>query len=340
VTRQERKKPKEAYVSAQGASQDLTQAVKELAIQAGAVLVGVAPIERFDPAPPYYDRAPRGHDPRDFVPGARSVVSIAMPILNAVMDAPAALLDEEVELVPPDVKQGYLELIYHVMGHRVQDYMLEQISQRVGQHLLLEGYESMVFPTTGIHPRPPNMGGGGEEGVSERRIWNGPGGQWAKLFSPFGHSPGPFSHRHAATRAGLGEFGYNNIVLTPQFGSRQRFNSIITEAELVPDPLLEEPICLRDECLLCLKACYMGVITMRDDPNVRDYRSVDVVHKDVIFIDTPTKSDPRLCSQRRHRQLDPPVRGDCARICPVPYERKRLPKRLQAIVKEWKEDKG
>ena len=323
-------------MSAHGASADLTQAIKQVAIQAGAVLVGVAPIERFDPMPPYYDRAPKGHDPRDFVPDARSVISFAMPIMNPVTDAPAALLDEEVELVPPDVKQGYLETLYHVMGHRVHDYMLEFIGQIVGQHLLLEGFDAMIFPTPGIHPRPPQFGGGGEESMSERTIWNGPGGAWGKLFSPFGHSPGPFSHRHAATRAGLGEFGYNNIVLTPQFGARQRFSSIITEAELVPDPLIDRPICLRDSCLLCMKACYMGVITFRDDPMVRDYRSVDVVHKNVIFIDTPTKSDPRLCDTRRHRMLNPPVRGDCARVCPVAKTKKRLPRRLQALVQAQK----
>jgi len=327
-------------MSTKGTSRDLTQAVKELAKRHGAVLVGVAPIERFDPMPPYYDRAPRGHDPRDFVPDAKSVISFAMPIMNPVKDAPAALLDGDVELVPPDVKQAYLEQLYHVMGHRVQDYMLEFIGQIVGQYLLLEGFDAMIFPTAGIHPQV-NRGGStvSEEGLTEQQIWNGPNRQWSDLFSPFGHSPGPFSHRHAATRAGLGEFGYNNIVLTPQFGPRQRFNSIITEAELVPDPLIEKPICLRDACLLCQKACYMGVITMRDDPHVRDYRSVDRVHKDVIFIDTPVKSDPRLCDVRRHRMINPPVRGDCARVCPVPYVRGHLPRRLETMIEEWKAER-
>jgi len=310
-----------------------------VAKQRGAVLVGVASIDRFDPQPPYHDVAPKGHDPRDFVPNAKSVISVAVPILNPVMDAPAALLDGELDLVPPDTKQAYLETIYHVMGHRVQDYLLEQITQFVGQHLLLEGYDAMVFPTTGIHPRPPGLsGGGGEEGVSERQIWNGPGGKWSELYSPFGHSPGPFSHRHAATRAGLGEFGYNNIVLTPQFGPRQRFNSIITEAELEPDPLIEAPICLRDECRLCIKACYMDVITFRDDPRYHDYRSVDQVDKGVIFIDTPMRTNAPLCDMRRHRMINPPVRGDCARICPVPHERTHLPERLQELVRAWKKD--
>ena len=263
-----------------GASVELTQQVKEWAKQAGAVLVGIAPIERFNPQPPYGDYAPRGHDPRDFVPEAKSVISIAQPVLNPVMDAPAALADIDIEMVPPDIKYPYLEMLYQTVGHRVQDYMLEQIGQIVGQRLLVEGFDAMIFPTTGLHPQMAPTGiGVGEEGMTDKQIWQGPSAKWAQMYSPFRYTFGPISHRHCATRAGLGEFGYNNIVLTPQFGPRQRFNTIITDAELVPDPLITTPICLRDSCRLCLKACIMEAITMRDDPTVKDYRSVDRVDR-------------------------------------------------------------
>ena len=130
--------------------------------------------------------------------------------------------------------------------------------------------------------------------------------------------------------------GRESIKAGPTLSLRSRGTAWCDEVTLVPDPLISRPICLRDACQLCLKACYMNVITMRDDPQVRDYRSVDVVDKDVIFVDTPVKSDPRLCDMRRHRLLNPPVRGDCARICPIPNERERLPERLQAIVREWR----
>jgi epoxyqueuosine reductase QueG len=70
-------------------SEQMTASVKELARQHGAALVGVAPVERFDPLPPFHDAPPKGSHPRDFVPEARSVISIAQPILNPVMDAPA-----------------------------------------------------------------------------------------------------------------------------------------------------------------------------------------------------------------------------------------------------------
>ena len=302
----------------------LTQSVKEVARRHGAVLVGVASVDRFDPMPPLCDPAPKGHHPRDFVPEARSVISIAMPILNPVMDAPAILAEREMEMIPDYARYPYFEQLYNRVGHVVHDYMLEFTGQMVGQYLLSEGYQAMIFPTAGLHP--------GVEGMTDKEIWEGPSKEWAARHSPFRYTFGPFSHRHAATRAGLGEFGYNNLVLTRQFGPRQRFNSIITDAELVTDPLVTEPICLRDECQLCLKACIMDCITMRDDPSVTDYRSVEEVERTQIFIDTPAKTDPTLCRRRREGKPESPVRGDCLRICPIPAPPGHLTERLKRLV--------
>jgi epoxyqueuosine reductase QueG len=302
----------------------LTESVKEVARQQGAALVGVASINRFDPLPPLYDAVPKGHHPKNFLPEAKSVISIAMPILNPVMDAPAALADVEMEMIPDHVKYPYLEVLYNRVGHVVHDYMLEFIGQVVGQYLLGHGYQAMIFPTTGLHPKVDDL--------SDIETWEGPPRGVACKFSQFRYTFGPFSHRHAATRAGLGEFGYNNVVLTPQFGSRQRFNSIITDAELVPDPLIVEPICLRDECKLCLEACIMACITLRDDPSIKDYRSVEQDDHSRIFIDTPAKTDPTLCRRRREGKPHSPIRGDCIRVCPVPTKPRRLPQRLQGIV--------
>jgi epoxyqueuosine reductase len=301
----------------------LTERVKELARKEGAVLVGVAPVERFDPMPPVHDAAPEGSHPRDFLPEARSVVSIAMPIVDAVLDAPAVLADRELGMIPEHVKYEYLEDFYDRVGHFLHDVKLELIAQAVAQYLLTQGYETMIFPTTGIHP--------GVAGMSDLEIW-----ETHADHKPFQYTFGPFSHRHAATRAGLGEFGYNNVVLTKEFGPRQRFNSIVTEAELRPDPLISEPICLREECGLCLRACIAQCITMRDDPEVRDYRSIERDDRSRIFVDTPAKTDPKLCRRRREGRPDSPVRGDCIRVCPVPREPRRLPKRLQAMMEEWR----
>jgi epoxyqueuosine reductase QueG len=310
-----------------GDTERRTQELKELARQRGAALVGVASVDRWDPRPPYGDGPPKGHHPREFVPEARSVISIAQPILNPVMNAPAALADAEMEMIPDHVKYPYLEVLYNRVGHMVHDYMLEFIAQVVGQYLMANGAEAMIFPTTGLHP--------GVGDLTDLEIWEGPPRGVAKSYSPFRYTFGPFSHRHAATRAGLGEFGYNNVVLTREYGPRQRFNSIITDADLVADPLVSEPICLRESCRLCQDACIMQCITMRDDPEVRDYRSVDVVDRQIIFVDTPAKTDPTLCRRRREGRPHSPIRGDCIRVCPVPKLPSHLPQRLQGMVDQW-----
>lgn len=306
----------------------LTEAIKELARHQGAALVGVASIDRFDPQPPFYDAAPKGHHPRDFLPEARSVISIAQPVLNPVIDAPAILATQDLPMIPPHVRYPYMEVLYNRVGHQVQDFMLEHIGQVLGQRLMAAGYDAMIFPTSGLHPNV--------EKLTDIQIWEGPASEVAQKFSPFRYTFGPFSHRHAATRAGLGEFGYNNLVLTREFGARQRFNSIVTDAELVPDPLISEPICLRDQCKLCMKACIMSCITLRDDPNVKDYRSVERDDHTRIFIDTPAKTDPTICRRRRDNRPDSPVRGDCVRVCPIPTMPKHLTERLKGIVEEWK----
>ncbi len=57
----------------------LTGKVKSFILAQGADLVGVAPVERFA-------KAPEGHRPADFLPGARSVGVIAIRLLDSILD--------------------------------------------------------------------------------------------------------------------------------------------------------------------------------------------------------------------------------------------------------------
>ena len=63
---------------------------------------------------------------------------------------------------------------------------------------------------------------------------------------------------YAAVACGLGEIGLNGILLSPQFGSRQRFHMIITDADIEESPLLEGNIC--DACGKCAQSCPLGAI--------------------------------------------------------------------------------
>ena len=73
------------------------------------------------------------------------------------------------------------------------------------------------------------------------------------LFAP------DLSHIHAATAAGLAEIGWSGLAITPEFGSRVRFISIVTDAELTPTPMYDgPPLC--DRCGDCIKHCPSGAL--------------------------------------------------------------------------------
>jgi epoxyqueuosine reductase len=71
---------------------------------------------------------------------------------------------------------------------------------------------------------------------------------------------GDISHKHAAVASGLGKFGLNNLILTPNCGPYVRFVTVITNAELSTDEPLTEDICLREKCSKCVKACPVGAL--------------------------------------------------------------------------------
>ncbi len=107
-----------------------------------------------------------------------------------------------------------------------------------------------------------------------------------------------FSHKHAAYLAGLGSFGHNNVLLTPQYGPRVRFTSIFTEASITPDPIKTEDLCTR--CLLCVKNCPVGAIPK-----------------------TGLSVDKKLCAMRSAKLRDEyrsPC-GICIKVCPVGKDR-------------------
>ncbi|MBQ8717010.1 MAG: 4Fe-4S binding protein, partial [Clostridia bacterium] len=63
---------------------------------------------------------------------------------------------------------------------------------------------------------------------------------------------------YAAVACGIAEIGFSGVLLTPKFGSRQRFQMILTDAEIEASPLLEQSVC--DRCGKCADVCPMGAI--------------------------------------------------------------------------------
>lgn len=122
-----------------------------------------------------------------------------------------------------------------------------------------------------------------------------------------------FSHKHAAYLAGLGSFGLNNVLLTPEFGPRVRFTSIFTTAQLEGDCVHGDDLCTR--CLSCADLCPVKAIE-----NVSLSKENDTSPEE----DFPPLINKMKCA-RRSRKLRKHYRspcGICIKVCPVGDDRR------------------
>ena len=60
------------------------------------------------------------------------------------------------------------------------------------------------------------------------------------------------SHKHVGRAAGLGWFGRNNLLVNPEFGSRFRLVTVLTDMPLEPDAPLGRDC---GSCRACIRAC-------------------------------------------------------------------------------------
>lgn len=96
----------------------------------------------------------------------------------------------------------------------------------------------------------------------------------------------PLSLRHAAVAAGLGEFGWQSVVVTPEFGPRNRFGAIITNLELKADPMYSgEKLCDPSKCNICSTKCPTGAISKYTGPDCARTVDMDGHHYEYCYLD-------------------------------------------------------
>lgn len=164
--------------------------------------------------------------------------------------------------------------------------LLDQFTYRLAGFLTREGYPSVPVPRDGY----------GSIGVL--------------LKNPVAF----FSQRHAAFLAGLGNFGINNMILTPEFGPRVRFGSVLTAASLPPDPLRVDPFCIR--CMRCVHLCPSFALAKEDYP-----------------AGTTDKYACASWSDQLHKRYISPC-GICIKVCPVGNDREQFSRKDASIYAE------
>lgn len=83
--------------------------------------------------------------------------------------------------------------------------------------------------------------------------------------------------RIAAVACGMGEIGWSKVFMTRKFGPRVRLGTILTDAELEPDPLMK-PGTLCNRCMRCVKDCPGGAI-----PRVGERPAIKIKIDDVEY---------------------------------------------------------
>jgi epoxyqueuosine reductase len=192
---------------------DLTSEVKQVALDAGADLVGIAPIGRFD-------NAPDDLHPRTIFGKTQSVIALGCRMLRGALKT---------------IEEGNYWQAYNCDSYQyLNEILAPHMLRKIVVYLEDRGYTSVP-----IHnPFSPHQG---------------------RAVRPGGTRPdGLLSLRVVGCAAGLGELGLSKLLLTPQFGPRQRVFCVLTDAELEPDPLLKDGVC--DECGECVRACPSGAI--------------------------------------------------------------------------------
>jgi epoxyqueuosine reductase QueG len=123
-----------------------------------------------------------------------------------------------------------------------------------------------------------------------------------------------FSHVFAAKYAGLGTIGYNHTLLTKEFGPRVRLVSVLTDAEITPDPVQEKELCIK--CELCKKCCPTSAFTSGNSliANMNKYKCAEY-HKYL---------------KEHHRY---PC-GVCIKVCPIGNDRKLYGSDTRKYLKE------
>ncbi|NVM46591.1 MAG: epoxyqueuosine reductase [Candidatus Lokiarchaeota archaeon] len=241
----------------------LEDQIKQLALEEGAALIGICSAESI--------KDKEFSDPNFLLPGAKSVISIAINFD-----------DEKVSKYLS--KEEYLPLC-HEEGYTTKN--LKRVAEKIKIFLVEKGFEAhncdcnydyrnvnraskVVVSSirTLVDLINKNMNRNIDLTTQEVKTLN----RLKKLILPGlrktpMHLIPSLSHRCVAVAAGIGRIGWSGNLLTEKYGARVLLNSIITDADLIPDKPLKNNPCTK--CKLCEKACQGGLFSRDEEQTIK-----------------------------------------------------------------------
>ncbi len=215
--------------------QDVTaDEIKSLAKRVGADCVGIAPMSR-------WEGAPKQNDPRYMFPRAKSMIVLGFRIPRGLLRG---------------IEEGTRFIDYPGMGYAsINQVHGPMVLWKINSYLEERGFESIPLQNANGGDCINPVTGKFRHGLSRPVADDKP-------------LPDILVHfRIAAYLAGLGEFGWSKMFLTPEFGPRVRFAMLFTDAEFDKyDPIYEGHIC--DRCKLCVRNCRGHAISMNESVKV------------------------------------------------------------------------
>lgn len=260
--------------------------VKDFARNAGADIVGITSMDRFE-------GAPLQMDPRQISPEAKSMIVLGFRILRGSLRG---------------IEEGTYFIAYSSMGYAGINFIRQPMVIWDICNMIEDcGYEAIPIPNnfpwtgtsmSGIDPRDT---GKPREG-------------WSRPVSPERPCPDVFPHlRIAAYCAGLGEIGYSKMFLTPEFGPRQRLAAIITDARLDEDDIFGGGLC--DRCMLCARDCTGQAISTDETVRVKiagrevEWGKIDFEKCGKYFCGASRAHNPFIVSGEDEEKFNPPGPG-------------------------------
>ncbi len=190
--------------------------------------VGIAPASAFA-------AEDENHRPEIVLPGAKSVIVFLKRIPDGVVQAAFRAAED---------KNYAAQSIYAAYGRELTPtmqlfFMQFNISEYIERNF---GYTAVPVPSGPMHNVTPNN--------TALPAFVG-----SKRINYLIHS------ERAAYAAGLGEIGWNNMLLTPENGPRQGIGLVVTNMELDYDEPYSGPkLCDPEKCGVCAKCCPVGAI--------------------------------------------------------------------------------